>query len=381
MDLSPRVRSVCDLNVAEMREYSGRHEYDGRPQDLSPAGVRAGLARLAATRADGERVADSYDEAQLAAAEDLQWVSFAELEQYRRNPMPHLAELDLACYDKDYAPAAERDAARAEHLAAWPRVIDAAVESLDRVSAPVAEALLGAVRGLAAGLRDGPAGDAGLAGDAGAAAAADARPGVREAALAAHARLVAHVERAAAEGDPDPALGGAALAALMSSAEALPVDLGRLAEQADAERDRLHALLAEDCARLAPGRPALEVARELVRDHPDGPGVIDAARLWTERAIEFTREHDLVPYHDGVCLVGPAPESRRWAMAMMSPAAPGEPDGPSWYPHHAARGVLAAAREGRVAGGLQHRYAAGHYRARGGSRALLPRPGAAPADL
>jgi hypothetical protein len=325
MDLSPRVRSVCDLNVAEMREYSGRHEYDGRPQDLSPAGVRSGLARLAATRADGERVADPYDEAQLAAAEALQRVSFADLEQYRRNPMPHLAELDLACYDKDYAPAAERDAARAEHLAAWPRVIDAAVESLDRVSAPVAEALLGAVRGLAAGLRAGPAGDAGEA------AAADVGPGVREAALAAHARLVAHVERAAAEGDPDPALGGDALAALMSSAEALPVDLGRLAEQADAERDRLHALLAEDCARLAPGRPALEVARELVRDHPDGPGVIDAARLWTERAIEFTREHDLVPYHDGVCLVGPAPESRRWAMAMMSPAAPGEPDGPSWY--------------------------------------------------
>jgi hypothetical protein len=370
MDLSPRVRSVCDLNVAEMREYSGRHEYDGRPQDLSPAGVRAGLARLAATRADGERVADSYDEAQLAAAEDLQRVSFAELEQYRRNPMPHLAELDLACYDKDYAPAAERDAARAEHLAAWPRVIDAAVESLDRVSAPVAEALLGAVRGLAADLRAGPAGDAGLAGDAGAAAAADAGSGVREAALAAHARLVAHVERAAAQGDPDPALGGAALAALMSSAEALPVDLGRLAEQADAERDRLHALLAEDCARLAPGRPALEVARELVRDHPDGPGVIDAARLWTERAIEFTREHDLVPYHDGVCLVGPAPESRRWAMAMMSPAAPGEPDGPSWYhitppeeswPQHEKDEWLEVFSTATLPGITVHEVAPGHF--------------------
>ena len=111
----------------------------------------------------------------------------------------------------------------------------------------------------------------------------------------------------------------------------MPVDLGRLAEQADAERDRLHALLADGCARLEPGRPALEVARGLVRDHPDGAGVIDAARLWTERAIAFTRDHDLVPYHDGVCLVGPAPESRRWAMAMMSWAAPGEPEGPSWF--------------------------------------------------
>jgi hypothetical protein len=192
------------------------------------------------------------------------------------------------------------------------------VESLDQVSAPVAQALLPAVRGLGAGLRTGPAGN----GSGGAA---------REAAAAALARLVAHLERAGAEGDPDPALGGPGLTALMSSAEALPVDLGRLAEQADAERDRLHALLADGCARLEPGRPALDVARELVRDHPDGAGVIDEARLWTERAIEFTRSRDLVPYNDGICLVGPAPESRRWSMAMLSWAAPGEPEGPSWF--------------------------------------------------
>ena len=48
MDLSARLRAVCDLDVAIMRENSGRHEYDGKPQDLSPGGVRTGLARLAA---------------------------------------------------------------------------------------------------------------------------------------------------------------------------------------------------------------------------------------------------------------------------------------------------------------------------------------------
>ena len=332
MDLSPRVRAVCDLDVSEVREYAGRHEYDGKPQDLSPAGVRAGLARLAAARTEGQRLADAHDEAHLSAAEEQKRVTYAELELHRRNPILHLSELDLACYDRDYAPQEERDAARAAHLAAWPRVAGAAIESLDQVSAPVAEALLGGIRGLAAGLAAGPGGGSGHGGQreqGGQAALAAAR--------AAHARLVAHVERAAADGDPDPALGGPGLAALMSSAEALPVDLGRLAEQADAERDRLRALLADGCARLEPGqggqkdRPALEVARDLVRDHPDGAGVIDAARFWTERAIEFTRDHDLVPYHDGVCLVGLAPESRRWAMAMMSWAAPGEPEGPSWY--------------------------------------------------
>ena len=131
MDLSPRLRAVCDLDVAVMRENSGRHEYDGKPQDLSPEGVRAGLARLAAARDSGERLTDPYDEAQLSAAEDLRRVTFAELEMHRRNPILHLAELELATYDREYAPAAERAAAWAEHLAAWPRVVDAAIESLE----------------------------------------------------------------------------------------------------------------------------------------------------------------------------------------------------------------------------------------------------------
>ena len=116
MDLSPRLRAVCDLDVAIMREYSGRHEYDGKPQDLSPAGVRAGLARLAVARDGGERLADLHDEAHLAAAEALRLLTFAELERHRRNPILHLIELELASYERDYAPPAERAAAWAEHL-------------------------------------------------------------------------------------------------------------------------------------------------------------------------------------------------------------------------------------------------------------------------
>src|SRR4029077_14734117 len=205
-------------------------------------------------------------EAHLTAVENLQRVTFAELELHRRNPILHLAELELATYDRDYAPAAERAAACAEHLAAWPRAVDAAIESLDLVSAPVAEALLAAARGLAAGISAGPDA-AGVQDTENLVGHAD--QAVREAALAAHARVVAHLERAAADGDPDPALGGPALSALMSSAEAFPVDLGRLAEQPDAERNRLHSMLAEACTRLNPGqrdRPVLDVARDLVRD-------------------------------------------------------------------------------------------------------------------
>jgi hypothetical protein len=311
--LAPRLRAVCDLSVAEVREYSGRHEYDGKLQDLSPDGVRRGLAGLAAARAGRDRLDDPHDEAHLGVFEEHAQVTFGSLGLHRRNPALHLSELDLACYDRDYAPQAERDRARLAHLAGWPQAVDAAVAALDQVSAPTAAALLAGIRGLAAGVP------------------ADASPELRQRALDAHARFAAHVQRAAKEGDPDPALGGDGLALLMTSAEGIPADLGRLAGQADAERDRLTALLTESCARVDPGRPPLEVARELVRDHPDADGVIDAARQWTRRAIDFTRERDLVPYHDGECLVGLAPESRRWAMAMMSTAAPGEPEGPSWY--------------------------------------------------
>src|SRR5664279_2137154 len=80
-------------------------------------------------------------EAHPAAFEQLHRVGLDELELHRRNVLPHLANLDLASYDKDYAAAAERAAARTGHLARWPAAVDAALAALDRLRAPVAGAL------------------------------------------------------------------------------------------------------------------------------------------------------------------------------------------------------------------------------------------------
>jgi uncharacterized protein DUF885 len=351
-ELAPRLRAVCDLNVAEAREFSGRHEYDGVIQDLSPGGVRKCLAALADAAGSGDPLDDPHDEAHLAAFEDQARITFGELELHRRNPLYHLSGLDLACYDRAYAPPADRARARLAHLTGWPQAVDAALAALDLVNAPVAAAMLDGIRGLAAGIP------------------ADAPPETAAAAQAALQRLVARMEQAADVGDPDPALGGPALTTLMSSSERLEVDLGRLAQRADAERDRLHERLAASCARIGPGRLPLEVARELVRDHPDAGGVIAAADRWTQRAIAFTRERDLVPYHDGECVVGPAPESRRWAMAMMSWAAPGEPEAPSWFyitppdeswPERQAEEWLEVFSDTTLPGIAVHEVAPGHF--------------------
>ena len=300
--MDSRLRAICDASLPSAREYGGRHEYDGRLQDLSPTGVAATLTALG-----GPAYQDPFDEALVSARESSLRVVFGELEFHRTNPMVHLDNLDIAGYDREYAPAAQRAEARRRHLAAWPDGVEAALAALDAVPAPVAEATLGVVRGLAAGLSgDDP---------------------VEATAIAAHGRLVAHLGRAAAEGAPSAALGADRLVRLLSAAEAIDVDLDVLSARADAERDRLRAMLDEACARIEPGRPAAE----LVRDHPDPDGVVAEAQALTEEVIAWTAEHRLVPYGDGSCRVGPAPESRQWAMAMMSWSAPGEPEAPSWY--------------------------------------------------
>lgn len=304
--MDDRLRAICDLQVPEAREGAGLHDYDGRIQDLSPDGIRAGLSRLG-----GPTLADPHDEAHVAAFESALRVFFGDLEMHRRNPLVHLANLDVSCYDREYAPKEDREAAKLAHLAAWPDAVDMAIASLDAVPAPVAEALLGPAEGLAAGF--------------------DGSHEVVQRALAAHQRFVAHVRRAAQTGPPDVSLGAQALSALMGAGEALTVDLGRLAEQADAERDRLREILREACARIDPTAAPNEVVERLLADHPDADGVLAEAQAQVDEVLAFTAQHQLVPYLDGQCVVGPAPESRRWGMAMMAWAAPGEPDGPSFY--------------------------------------------------
>ena len=256
-DLNPRLRAVCDLNMAEMREYSGRHEYDGQAAGPVPGG---GARWPGPARRGGRGRAADWRPARRGAAGGLRGARRLSLgELAAAPPQPGLCTWPrwtwLATSGNTVRPP-DRERARLAHLAAWPtggRGGHLCARPGQRAGGGRAGQR---VRGLVAG----------IPGTA-------APPGAGGRGAPRMARLVGHVDDAAAHGAPDAALGGPALAALMSSAEGVQVDLGELGERADAERDRLSGLLAESCARVDPGRPPLAVARELVRDHPDAEGV------------------------------------------------------------------------------------------------------------
>ncbi|MER7769454.1 DUF885 family protein [Kitasatospora sp. NPDC096140] len=308
----PRLTAVCDLSVVAARDGAGLHRYDGVVQDLSPDGVRRGLAALGGP-AGTTPYPDPYDEAHTAAAEEALRVRFGELELHRSNPLWHIENLDPSGYDRPYAPQPERDAARQAHLGRWPDAVDAAVEALDRVPAPLAESTLPLARGLATFVdpQGGP---------------------VHAAAGRAHARLLAHLERAAALGPESAALGGPALARLLGAAEACTVDLTAMSARVDAERDLLRALLDESLRRVDPAAPTpAATVRALQADHPDADGVLAEFRGLVDETVAWTARHDLVPDHDVEVLVEPMPESQRRALAGLFAAAPYEPDAPGSF--------------------------------------------------
>jgi hypothetical protein len=304
-----RLKAVWDVTVPVIRELAGVHEYDGVVMDLSPSGRKAALERVGPS-SPAERLLDRHDESHLCAAERAAHAE-AEVEVLQWNPLPHIQNLDLSCYDRDYAPEPQRRRAREAHLARWPEAVDASLESLKAAPAPVAGALLGAVRGLAEGI--------------------DGTTSIEVAALDAHGRLVRRIQDAAASGNPDASLGATALANLLGSAESMSIDLGRLEERADKERDRIRIRLSEACERLSPGVTPSRLVPELLRDHPDTDGIYSAAQETIDEATAFVIDNDLLPPPGGVCEIGPAPPSRRWVAAMMYWNAPFEDDAPARF--------------------------------------------------
>ncbi|WP_329107142.1 hypothetical protein [Streptomyces sp. NBC_01439] len=350
------------------RNDAGRHEYDGRPQDLSEAGIRRALSAITFAahptapqpdRPDTPTLAhDPLDEATLQAFEYALSLRFGDLQMHRRDPYLHIDNLDLSGYENDCAPEAERAWARRDHLDAWPDLVAAAVTTLDLVPAEQARAALPAVQGLRHQL---------------------IRPGQettsreRRAAeglerLEAHLRTTARAERAS------PVLGEDGLTRMLAATEGSEVDLESLAVRAETERERLTQLLEEACHRIDPSTDVATTLHHLDDDHPTAFGLLAATREAVKTVTDWADRTHLIPGEPLTCRVGLLPESQGHEVATMTAAAPEEPERPGWFRVRRPPRALAGPGPRRMAADVQPPPAVEHRRSRGRPRT----PGAAP---
>ena len=213
-----RLRAVWDVKVPVIRKLAGVHEYDGVVMDLSPSGRKAALQRLGPS-SPGERLADRHDESHLSAAEQAAHAEAgAEILQW--NPLPHIQNLDLSCYDRDYAP--RRSAGGpGRHTSPMAAGGGRRAGVAEAVAAPVAGAL---VRACGASPRASQRHDR-----------RRGRTGPRRARQAGRA-----IQQAASHGHPGRFARRGRVASLLGhGGDDRRSISGRLAERADAERERL----------------------------------------------------------------------------------------------------------------------------------------------
>ncbi|MGH9304353.1 MAG: DUF885 family protein, partial [Acidimicrobiales bacterium] len=74
-----------------------------------------------------------------------------------------------------------------------------------------------------------------------------------------------------------------------------------------------------------------QLIAELAEDHPDDEEIYAQAQALVEELTEFSLDQRLLPELGGTCLISPAPESRRFAVAMMSWTGAYEPEAPARY--------------------------------------------------
>lgn len=308
--MDDRLRAVCTLLMPSVREEGGVHDYDGTISDLSPAGVSRALAGLG-----GEPYPDPAIEAHVTAFENFARVWFGDLQFHRRNPDVHLRNMNLMLYERGYAPAEARRQARNRQLALWPDAVDMAVQALDQVPQRTAAALLGSVRALANQISQ-----------------SDPDEHVAERARQAIARLSAHLETAAAEGNPDSAIGGENLAALMTAAESLSFNLDQMRDTASSEIARLTAIMTAACKRIDPHAEPAGILTKLLADRPaTNEEIIANAWSVTQDLRAFCRERDLMPYHDGDLEMGLDADAQGLFIANLRPCAPEEAECESTY--------------------------------------------------
>jgi len=310
----------------------GRHEFDGRLEDLTADGLDGFVRHLAEL---GRRVAviepadeeEAVDRDALGAA-IAEAVFVEEVERpWRRNPFEAATAVPasiLLLVARDFAPLEQRLTSAAQRLEQAPRYLEQAKALLDQPCPALwrqmavaaagggAEFLAGTLGPLAAGTQ---------VADRVAAAAAEAGAALRDFAGWLEGE---HTNRF--PGDAPFAIGEAAQARKLREVHCFDTSPAGFLELGEAQIAEITAALTEHAGKLGADDWSAKLD-ELKADHPDVEGLLPAYRRELERLEAFVFEEDLATNPQAAALVEPTPEFLRPVMgyAAYLPAGPFDP--------------------------------------------------------
>lgn len=315
----------------------GRHEFDGKLPDWSPAGLRRQIAWLHQQRVDagrfGEHALDAdqrFERDYLLAVirRDLFWLEtsgapFA-------NPAYYADAIDPDVYvSRDYAPLAQR----ADAYIAYARAVPTALAQIQaNLRPPLSAPLVRIGKVMIGGLADFYETDVPKV-------FAPALTGERAEhfATANSAAIKAVRDFTAWLATQDPtatapfALGSEKFAAMVRETEGVDIPLAELRRIAAADLARNLAALKEACAAYAPGKSVAEAVALAFAHKPDGTVVDVATRQLAElRTFVATKDIVSIPGPE-IAKVGLAPAYKAWNFAYINIPGPYETNQPSTY--------------------------------------------------
>jgi uncharacterized protein (DUF885 family) len=307
----------------------GRHEHDGRLEDLTAERLDDFARRLAELRGRVSAVApadeeEAVDRDALAAAISEALLSEEAERPWRRNPFEAATAVPasiLLLVARDFAPLEQRLADATERLEAAPAFLDRARALLDEpcpalwrqmaigAASGGAEFLAGTLGPLAAGTR--------LAGRVEAAAATAAQ------ALRDFARWLGDEHAARFPDDAAFAIGEAAQARKLREVHCFTTTPAEFSLIGEAQIEEVTAALTEQAAKLG-GSDWSAKLDELKTDHPDPGGLLPAYERELERLESFVFQEDLATNPDATARVEATPEFLRPVMGFAAylPAGP-----------------------------------------------------------
>lgn len=315
----------------------GRHEYDGRVQDLSAEGIASEIARLQRALEQARGFDDAgldqtqrFERSHLIARLEGELFWLVDAAWPARSPLFYLMQIDPAIYlTRAYAPLAVRMRAYTTLAGNVPRVVEQMRANL-RTPMPRTHAALGRdmAGNLAGFLRKEVPGVFASVAEAELQAAMVEANDAAATALDELARWFAAEE---ARGTAEFALGPALFARMLATTEGVTTPLDQLEGLGRADLERNRAALVKACDKVAPRR-TLAACVAMVAGQKPKRGPVMRARSQLAELEQFLRASDLVSIPGTErATVEEAPPYNRWNAAYISIPGPYEQGLPSVY--------------------------------------------------